>query len=243
MYSLVMRQARKYSAPLQHGHSHALTRLSVVFIYILSSDVLKRCVHLLALYCIVNSLIGCVWRTSESERYFGPVLVRYDKSGSRAELVFEQIHLPFVFEGGAQWGLSLGLRDRIAAVAKEPGNINPLRHGEAPPRWASPLSVSCGRERGWILSLLFMKVENVARPEFLAHSVLGFQMQAGAEMSTVTAGYSSTTRFQPQDDASYVLDYRNRHPMDLVFIVCKWNQAGFDDHCKKEMIDGTQTPF
>ena len=73
---------------------------------------------LLVIPCFVF-LSGCIWRTASEDHYFGPVLVRETNATQEKAFVSQQVHFPFVLEGGTQWGVSLGYQKRIVAVPQE----------------------------------------------------------------------------------------------------------------------------
>ena len=76
---------------------------------------------------------------SQSEHYVGPVFFRYVGLTGKEGYVIQVRHLGFFGEAGTQWGLSVGLTDRVAAAPRIVDAEESYRPVEVS-RWSTPLS-------------------------------------------------------------------------------------------------------
>jgi len=171
---------------------------------------------------------GCAWRSGNTEHYWGPVLFRYIAPPTGKAYVSEQAHFLLSFEGGRQWGISLGWKTRVAVAAKRTGG-KPA-DGQSSPNWewSKPLSLFGGvREGGWNLSLLYLRGEHIPSPELVSRSVLGSELGIGAEANTFSVGLSNTTEVHPTDNAFHVLRYDGHRPMETLFQISRFKEGEF----------------
>ena len=182
------------------------------------------------------SVAGCVWRTETAEHYFGPVLFRYTTPATGHAHVAQQRHLLFLIEGGQQWGISVGLKDRVLALPEEmrdrpgKGEGSPQWKWSMVPDWAGGLA-----ENDWHVSLFYLRGERPARPEFVSVTTYGFSAGAGSESNAVTIGVSSLREFRPRSDALYLLEYFGDHPMRTRFKVAERTDSKVPAEFMKEV--------
>src|SRR6266542_4397904 len=67
----------------------------------------------------VYLLGGCAWYAPGSEHYFGPVFFRYSETSERSTLVAEIVRPAAAGEGGWQWGLTVGVAQRLVVAAQD----------------------------------------------------------------------------------------------------------------------------
>jgi hypothetical protein len=163
----------------------------------------KTCYGLLA---ILPLLTGCAWRTNHADHVFGPSLFRH--SGPANANVVQTFHLPFLFEGGRQWGLSLGGIRREAVVPRRlsrpdvPGTEN--RSDGFLDRWEADQ---------WHVSWIYFRAPLKETPLLIRRSIVGLHAGSGMEERAFSVGYSSTTLTTATEDALYELDFHSRQPL------------------------------
>jgi hypothetical protein len=143
------------------------------------------------------------------EHYVGPVLFRFRPPDETVGAVTQVIRLGVSGEAGRQWGVAAGVVDRVAVVAQS---------ADAPamrPRWTTPLSLLSPPSPGaWNVSLLYLRVDGMPRPTFVARRMYGAEMAAGAETNALSVGWTARTRVEPRDHSFSVLRFDSRRPMD-----------------------------
>lgn len=163
---------------------------------------------------------GCVWRTSTSEHYIGPVLFRYAASSAYEAVVWQHRHFPLVVEAGRQWGMSLWWFDRIAAFPKD---LDEPEHQRVPTswrRWWLPFSSGEEISQGeWAWSPFYLRGDSLPIPEFVCRTHLGLVIEMGAEARSAGFGFSQSTQLIPHDHAFYVFRFDKTRPMNTRFVV------------------------
>ena len=171
---------------------------------------------------------GCAWRAENTEHYWGPVLFRYTAPPQGNAYVSEQRHFLILIEGGRQWGISIGWKTRVSASAQriegEPTGGEKAQSW----RWSKPLSLFAGPVEGrWNLSLLYLRGEQVPKPEFLSRSLYGTELAIGTEANALSVGASTTTELRPRTNALYAFRYDGHLPMETLFQVWEYKDGQF----------------
>ncbi len=165
--------------------------------------------------CLLLLTSGCIWRTSDTDHFWGPTFIRINQPPQgKAYLWEERPLIPLVLEGGDHIGLTLGFLRRLAA--------NPLeRDKQSSLQWCPGLlSTSCSTPTaydGWQWSFLHGQIIHHFSPEFHDRSVLGASVGAGSDGYHTTLGYSADTRQRPQDNAYYIFCYSRNNPLQTRF--------------------------
>lgn len=121
-------------------------------------------------------------------------------------MAYETMHLPVLFEGGGQWGLSLGAMQRFT--------LSPVPTNGAP----SALFVF-SKNGSWQFSPLYLRAPVVSRAVFLRRTAIGLHGGAGFEERAITFGYSSITATVAEEDATYELEFSSRSPLDSKLLI------------------------
>ena len=157
-------------------------------------------------------LSGCAVRMGDVEHYVGPVLFRFRPPDATVGAVTQVVRFGVAGEAGSQWGVAAGVVDRVAVVAQPATGSSPGRA-----RWTTPLSVlSPPSPREWNVSLLYLRVEGLARPTLVMRRTYGAEITAGAETSALSIGLTARTRVEPPDHSFSALRFDSRRPMDAV---------------------------
>jgi hypothetical protein len=157
---------------------------------------------------------GCVWRTERAEHYFGPTLLRTVSACDAGAAVVQARHLGVVGEAGRQWGVAIGVADRVAVV---PRVGTPA--GDACGHWAGiggPASTTPGR---WTLSPLYARWDKPAEPALVRRVLWGAQLAAGTELTALSLGVVSRTQLVPIGDGVYAVTFDSTRPMETRFTV------------------------
>lgn len=161
--------------------------------------------------CILPVLLsGCAWHTGQAEHLFGPTRFRFTESPAGEVLAFQSWHAPFLFEGGNQWGLSLGFAQRLSLAPEQ--QLEAPGKEPAMPQPGRPLPKP--RTDRWRWSWLYRRVPLARQPEFVWRSSLGLHARAGVEENALSLGYTSMTLMSPLHDGLYELDFSSRRPLD-----------------------------
>ena len=161
---------------------------------------------------------GCALRTGRTEHYIGPTFFRLAQPPQAQAYVTQVVQLGVAAEAGTQWGLSLGVVDRIA-VAPYCNCAESDTQG-AKMEWSTPLGPfelpPAGR---WGFSLLYLRAVNVPKPEFVRRALFGAAALAGSEVTAVSVGVTTRTRTSPRANAVSLLSFDARHPLETRFNV------------------------
>lgn len=167
-------------------------------------------------------LSSCTIRTRTADHYFGPVLYRRGEPCRDGADVTQVVQLGGAMEAGRQWGLSLGLVDRVSARPRDAAI--PCPHEPASPE----------DRRRWRFSPLYVRFEGQEPPRFVHRSVLGTQAVAGPEAGAVSLGAISATLFVPPPDAFCSMHYDASDPTGLRFTV--WNVRPGDAVLEEDIL-------
>ena len=164
---------------------------------------------------IALSQSSCAWRTSRADHVFGPALYRFSPPSHQKPAVVQTLHLPFLLEGGRQWGVSVGGIQRLALAPRRSNGAAGSEKSEAQPQgcWIS------SEPGNWHMSWLYLRAPLREPPVFIRRSVVGLHAGGGAEERGLSLGYSSVTATTPREAALYELDFDSRHPLDATFVV------------------------
>jgi hypothetical protein len=170
------------------------------------------------LILLKSSLYGCIIRTSHADHYLGPVILVQGSADVSAG-TSEQIHFPAVIEMGTQWGISIGLIKRVVGSPDEVTSSNDAGH----PQNRILVSTFMGfpLTSNALISLLYLRAEQEALPEFRMRSLIGGRIGFGAEYRSASIGVVHTTEFVPLKEGLYFLCYRSNQPEALRFIFAR----------------------
>lgn len=169
---------------------------------------------------------GCAWRTAHTEHYFGPVLFRYTRPREGNAYVTQVKNFLFSFEGGNQWGLSVGPSGRTA-IAPRRLDADNSESSISSMVWTRPLSPSASPDPGeWNWSLLYLRGDEVPKPTFVERWRYGINILIGRETCSLGVGISSTTRAILPENAVAVLSFDDGSPVDARYTI--W-AVGSDD--------------
>ena len=169
--------------------------------------------------CLLPLTSGCIWRTSDTDHFWGPTFIRANQPPQGKAYLWEEHPLiPLVLEGGGHMALTIGFLRHLAA--------NPVeRNKQAPLQWCSGLlSTSCSTPSasdGWLWSFLYSRITHHSPPEFNDRSVSGVSFGAGSNGHHAILGYSSDTRHKPQDNAYYIFCYSRNIPLQTRFEITR----------------------
>ena len=160
-------------------------------------------------------LAGCAWRTERADHIFGPSFFRVGRTAPGRADVVQTLHVPLLLEGGRQWGLSVGAIRREAVVPRRanPAELAPIELGQ-------PQGIFIREEPAkWHASWIYFRAPLRETPLFIRRSVVGLHGSVGAELRSVSLGYSSVTATMPREDALHELDFNSRRPLEATAVV------------------------
>jgi hypothetical protein len=154
---------------------------------------------------------ACAIRAPGADRYVGPVLYRETPRCRPDGTVVQTAHVGLLVEAGTQWGMSVGLADRVAvAPAPEAGrDCPPPGNGRAT---ALAIPLGTGPDR-WHLSPVYLLRSTASPPLFVRRRGLGVRAGLGVEARTLSVGAVSTTVFTPPPDAFSTLSFSGGAPL------------------------------
>lgn len=162
---------------------------------------------------VACSSSGCAWRTATAERYFGPVLFRFSPPEGDAPAINQVISIGIFGEAGRQWGISLGVVERLTVspvYMRGTDPEEPLRQAH----WSMLLGgLVSPAPRRWNFSPLYLRVDEVGTPALVTRRLYGAQIVAGPEERAASLGVVSLARVDVPEDAIAVIDYDSRAPM------------------------------
>ncbi len=151
-------------------------------------------------------LAGCAWRSQGVEHYFGPMLLR-QQVGQERTRVLESAGGPWFFEGGTQWGLSLGLHRRLLALPPSKSAGSPRR------------TVYLPLGDGWYFSPFHTAVPTAqSGPRFVDRRLFGLQLGLGGEGNSLSLGFTSIQTLTAAPKGSHCFWYLDRHPGQTRFL-------------------------
>jgi hypothetical protein len=157
---------------------------------------------------------GCSWQSDNAEHFIGPMLFRYSAPPIGKAYVGQVIRFGISAEAGINWGLSIGLLDRVAVtpLVSTPGKTV---QAQSIPQWVMPLGHSRTPEAGrWNFCLVYCRVERKAGIFFISRTIHGAEMVVGGEANAFSIGIVSRTLFTPPDDAIAKLHYERARPLE-----------------------------
>lgn len=170
-------------------------------------------------FCLPLLASGCIWRTSDTDHFWGPTFIRANQPPQGKAYLWEEHPLiPLVLEGGSHIGLTIGFLKHLAA--------NPVeRDKQTSLQWCNGLlSTSCSTPTasdGWHWSFLYGRITHNSPPEFNDRSVSGVSLGAGSNGYHAILGYSSDARQRPQDNAYYIFCYSRNAPLQARFEITR----------------------
>ena len=168
---------------------------------------------------VAYSASGCAWRTATAEHYFGPVLFRYSPPEGDAPATNQVVAVGALGEAGRQWGMSLGVVERITV---SPAYMRGTEREEAQqrPQWSMLLGgLVSPAPRRWTFSPVYLRVDEIGVPALVVRRLYGAQIVAGPEVRAASLGVVSLARVDVPDDAIALIDYDSRVPMAARFRV------------------------
>jgi hypothetical protein len=166
---------------------------------------------LLLVFLVVGG--GCAIRMGESEHFVGPMAFRYGASeGARAEVV-EVLRFGLAADAGEQWGVALGVVNRVAVMPHAPD------HG-AGYRWTLPLQTGEVPTRGpWHMSWLYARLDGVRPAHLVRRVVYGAEATTGPEARALSLGVTSRLLIHAPSDAVSLVRFNARFPLASRIIV------------------------
>lgn len=142
------------------------------------------------------------------------------QEGHEAE-TFQVRQVGIFGEGGTQWGIGVGVSDRLAAVPQMRGEPGILPDGQEPKSTEPPpfSLVPSLRVGPWNLSLLYLRREESRSPAFVKRTTYGAIILAGEEVSAVTIGIATRTWFWPPPGSFSILRFDASSPLTTRVIV------------------------
>ena len=172
----------------------------------------------ICLLVVVVSSDGCSWRSGNVEHYWGPVLFRYATPPDGDSYVGEHVHFPILLEAGHQWGVVLGVQNRVVASPYRKDQPSADANAVGMAKWTMPFSFLGDPQPGrWNLSLLYLRCEYPFSPVFVSRSLIGLEVGIGGEANGLSVGISRTTEIRPATDGLYLFQYDSRSPLRTVF--------------------------
>ena len=165
-------------------------------------------------FCVALLSSGCAWRMGNVEHYIGPVLFRYVGPPSGKAYVSQVIRYGISAEAGSEWGVSVGVSERIAVAPL------PLPDGEArppapAPRWSTPLSLlRAPAANNWNLSVIYLRVEGLPRPHLVSRTIYGAEILVGSEVNALSVGAVWRTLFTPPENAFSMVHFDTSRPLE-----------------------------
>ena len=159
---------------------------------------------------------GCVWRMGNEEHYLGPVLLRQVQPPEGKAYVSQQIHFPFVLEGGEQWGISLGYQNRIVAMPQK----RPCRYEEELKEIFEHKHQSNipAKSKEWTFQLFSVNyIQPQMNSKFISRTNVGVTLGFGKEANGLTIGGTRLTELNPSVEGHYIFLYGNTSPLETVF--------------------------
>jgi hypothetical protein len=183
--------------------------------------------HTLVLSVVIGMLIsGCAWRTADTLHHVGPVLFRFHPPDASTGGISDLVHIGPFIEGGEQWGMSLGVTERIAVAPSFPGSTAApagTAMAESPVRWPAFDALEPGR---WHLSLLYLRIRAASAPALVLRQIYGLELTIGSEARAASLGWTSRMLINLPDDALSVARFDRHRPLTSVFV--SWPAATLD---------------
>lgn len=154
-------------------------------------DAASGCRRVLETVTVVCLIQGCVWHGRSSDIIYGPAFIRSDSAENHARV--QQIQLPVLFEGGRQWGMTLGFASRTAMASVQESNSVP--------------AVEETLQNGF--HWLFTRIQYHHPPELIRRAFAGIQFQIGREATALSAGYGSKISFSPRTDGVFLVRFNS----------------------------------
>jgi len=178
---------------------------------------------------------GCAWRTADTTHHFGPVVFRFSPPRASAGGVSDLVHVGPLVEAGAQWGVSLGVMERITVVPATAGSPASPSRAEPPLRW--PAFGALEPER-WHVSLLYVRIPTPSAPALILRRLYGAELTIGAETRSASLGWTSRLLVHLPEDAVSVARFDGQRPMTSVFV--SWPAGTLDAvAARKTFEEGT----
>ncbi len=165
----------------------------------------------LVVLVVACSLFGCAWRTATAEHYFGPVLFRVSWLDGAAP-TSQVLAIGILAEGGRQWGVSLGVMERIA-VSPVYMQGTDIEEPQRRPQWSALGAAVLPAVRHWMFSPVYLRVEEIGTPVLVARRLFGAQIVAGPEARAASLGVVSLAHVDVPDDAFSQIHFDSRAPM------------------------------
>ena len=159
---------------------------------------------------------GCAIRVAQTEHFVGPIWFRYSADEATRPQVIEVVRFGVAAEMGNQWGVTLGVLDRIAVAPREPG----VTDGAENYRWRLPLQSGPDPvpER-WHVSWLYARVEGLRPAQLVRRVVYGAEVTAGPEARALSLGVTARMHIHALPDAVSIVRFNSRWPLATRFTV------------------------
>lgn len=181
-------------------------------------------VRFVFLVCTILLFSGCAVHTERGTYHIGPLLYRYREPNEGNAYVFQTRSFPFWLEGGSQWGIGIGMQERIVMLPIV-HNVDSEKNldGNAL-NFQKPLNLF-GKSNlvRWNLSLFYLRTNYKSEEEFLVHKIYGARVSGGKEVNAFTAGISNTTQMKPANNAIHLLKYNSSRPLVTVFEIWQYD--------------------
>lgn len=169
-------------------------------------------------------LIGCAWRSGNTEQYIGPVWYRYTAPPAGKAYVSQVVRFGVAGEAGPTSGIALGMSERITVAPIATPGAKAVTASKAP-GWSTPISIaSASAEQGWKFSPLYLRIDDMPAPVFYSRTTYGLEGVVGTEANALSIGAARRTLSTPPENAYFVLHFEASRPMDTRAQV--WSGAG-----------------
>jgi hypothetical protein len=195
--------------------------------------------HPVVLALAVGMLVaGCAWRTADTLHHVGPVLFRFHPPDASTGGISDLVHIGPFIEGGEQWGMSLGVSERIVVAPAFPGRpAAPERPASSasPVRWPALEALEPGR---WHVSLVYLRMGAPSVPALVFRRMYGLELTVGAEARAASLGWTSRVLINLPEDALSVAHFDRHRPLSSLFV--SWPAATLDAAAaRKAFQEGT----
>lgn len=159
------------------------------------------------------TLTGCTVYSERAEHHFGLVLYRYATPVSGQANVGQLIHPGLLLEAGKNWGITLGLAERINVIPQQAAG-SATQSSDTGWQTAPTLSSSTPPEKQWNFSFFYLRVPQASSPYFIYRTHYGLGAALGEELTALSLGMTRRTLFVPQENAISTLHFQSDDPME-----------------------------
>ncbi len=133
---------------------------------------------------------------------------RYGADGDRRAHVLEVVRFGLIGELGEQWGLAVGVIDRVSASPHAPGAT------AVPSRWSLPLqSRAALAPDAWHVSWLYARLDHPAPAALVRRVVYGSEATIGPDATALSLGVTSRLSVRAAPDSVSLIRFNSDHPL------------------------------